>query len=127
MPNRSAKKKMKVGVRRGLVARLSKTMAEDDADGENVGIVKFGPEGARVLADLLDRRITSGGARDWAPRAFDDFAKLRPLHAVGTRGYPWTEIDFPQDYERAVRVVLPAIGDAGGSLPRIVLPVASGE
>jgi hypothetical protein len=34
---------------------------------------------------------------------------VRPLHAVGTRAYPWTEIDFPEDYERAIREVLPAI------------------
>jgi NDP-sugar pyrophosphorylase family protein len=56
--------------------------------------------------------VASGGLRDWAPRAFADFARLRPLHAIGTRGLPWTEIDFPQDYERAVNDVLPAIEDA---------------
>ena len=47
-----------------------------------------------------------------APRAFGDFAAVRPLHVVGTRGYPWTEIDFPEDYERAVREILPAIEGA---------------
>jgi len=121
---------MKVTIRRGLVVDISKTMAGDEADGENVGIVKFGAEGAHILADLLDERVTNGGVRDWAPRAFGDFAKLRPLHAIGTRGYPWTEIDFPEDYERAVRDVLPAIADGRGSIPRleaIDLPVASGE
>jgi choline kinase len=132
---------MKVKVRRGLVVDISKTMAPDDADGENVGIVKFGTEGAHILAEVLDERVSNGGARDWAPRAFGEFARLRPLHAIGTRGYPWTEIDFPEDYERAVRDVLPAIDGAGGSIRRvevtsrgshprpetIALPVASGE
>ncbi|HYM25820.1 MAG TPA: phosphocholine cytidylyltransferase family protein [Vicinamibacterales bacterium] len=113
---------MKVKIRRGLVAEISKTMAPGDADGENVGIVKFGPEGAHILAGILDDRITGGGTRDWAPRAFGDFAKLRPLHAVGTRGFPWTEIDFPEDFERAVRDVLPAIEGAD-----VEWPVASGE
>jgi hypothetical protein len=28
---------------------------------------------------------------------------------VETRGYPWTEIDFPEDYWRACAEVLPAI------------------
>ena len=97
-------------------------MAADEADGENVGIVKFGAEGAPMLARLLDDRITNGGVRDWAPRAFGDFARRRPLHAVGTRGYPWTEIDFPEDYERAVHDVLPLIDGSDVSLP-----VASGE
>jgi len=100
---------MKIRVRRGRVADISKTMAADDADGENVGVVKFGRDGARLLAGLLEQRVAAGGLKDWAPRAFCDFARIRPLHAVGTRGYPWTEIDFPEDYERAVRDILPAI------------------
>jgi choline kinase len=105
---------MKVQVRRGVVTDLSKTMAPEDADGENVGIVKFGAFDARRLAQCLDARIAAGGTRDWAPRAFLDFARERPLHAVGTRGFPWTEIDFPEDYERAVGEVLPAIEAIGG-------------
>jgi len=100
---------MKIRVRRGRVAAISKALPPDDADGENVGIVKFGPGGARLIASLLDQRVAAGGLKDWAPRAFADFAERRPLHVVGTRGYPWTEIDFPEDYERAVREILPAI------------------
>jgi len=100
---------MKIKVRRGRVVEISKTLPPEQADGENVGIVKFGAEGARLLGTLMDRRVTAGGLRDWAPRAFADFAGVRPLHAIGTRGYPWTEIDFPADYEHAVRNVLPAI------------------
>jgi choline kinase len=100
---------MKIKVRRGRVVEIAKTLPADDADGENVGVVKFGAEGARLLGRLLDQRVTAGGLRDWAPRAFGDFARVRPLHAIGTRGYPWTEIDFPEDYERAVRDILPAI------------------
>jgi choline kinase len=84
-------------------------MAPEEADGENVGVVKFGPEGARHIIGHLDARVASGGLRDWAPRAFCDFAQTHPLFAVGTRGLPWTEIDFPEDYERAVHEVLPAI------------------
>jgi choline kinase len=100
---------MKVQVRRGCVVTMSKTMASDLADGENVGVVRFGREGARRVVELLDARVAAGGLRDWAPRAFDDFAKERPLHVIGTRGYPWTEIDFPEDYHRAVNEILPEI------------------
>jgi choline kinase len=100
---------MKVKVRRGRVLEMSKTMAPDDADGENVGVVKFGRDGARRLVTLLDARGAAGGLREWAPRAFDDFAKERPLYAIGTRGYPWTEIDFPEDYHRAINEILPQI------------------
>jgi choline kinase len=84
-------------------------MDATEADGENLGMVKFSPAGARVLTPILDRIVSGGGLREWAPRAFLTFARVRPLHAIGTRGLPWTEIDFPEDYQRAVHEVLPAI------------------
>jgi L-glutamine-phosphate cytidylyltransferase len=100
---------MKVKVRCGRVVDISKQMPPDEADGENLGIVKFGPEGAARLVQIMDELVAAGGLRDWAPRAFREFAQVRPLHAIGTRGYPWIEIDFPDDYQRAVRDILPAI------------------
>jgi L-glutamine-phosphate cytidylyltransferase len=100
---------MKVKVRCGRVAEISKAMAPEEADGENLGIVKFGPASAPSLIDIMDGLIAAGGLRDWAPRAFGEFARERPLYAIGTRGYPWIEIDFPEDYQRAIRDVLPAI------------------
>ncbi|MFL6278613.1 MAG: NTP transferase domain-containing protein [Vicinamibacterales bacterium] len=100
---------MKVKVRCGRVVDMSKTMDPAEADGENLGIVKFGPSGAAALVDILDRLIGAGGLRDWAPRAFAEFAKAHPLHAIGTRGFPWIEIDFPEDYRRAAAEVLPRI------------------
>lgn len=102
---------MKITVRRGRVVDIAKTLPSADADGENLGIVKFGQAGARYLARLLDERVASGGLRDWAPRAFADFARMRSLYAIGTRGLPWTEIDFPEDYDRAVHEILPQIED----------------
>ncbi len=104
---------MKVQVRCGRVRAMSKQMNPDDADGENLGIVKFGPQGATELVEIMDRLVAAGGLRDWAPRAFHEFAQVGSLHAIGTRGFPWIEIDFPEDYQRAVREVLPQIdGDA---------------
>jgi choline kinase len=100
---------MKVAVRRGRVVSMSKDMDPAEADGENLGIVKFGSRGAAALVDIMDRLISAGSLRDWAPRAFSEFARERSLHAIGTRGYPWIEIDFPEDYRRAVNEVLPQI------------------
>jgi choline kinase len=102
---------MKVRVRCGRELDMSQTMAPEDADGENVGAVKFGAAGARLLIEKMDALVAAGDHKAWVPRAFAAFAAERPLHAVGTRGYPWTEIDFPEDYRRAVEVVLPQIED----------------
>ena len=100
---------MKVKVRDGLVIEMSKTMDPAEADGENLGIVKFGPAGAPAVIAIMDRIVAAGGLRDWAPRAFCEFAQHHPLQAVGTGGRPWIEIDFPEDYRRAVEDILPAI------------------
>lgn len=100
---------MKVKVRCGQVADISKEMDPSEADGENVGVAMFGSDGTRLLVEVLDSIVARGGSREWVPRAFQHFARLRPLHVVSTRGYPWTEIDFPDDLERARSEVLPAI------------------
>ena len=121
---------MKVKVRAGRIVDMSKDMNPLEADGENLGIVKFGARGAALLADILERRVEAGGLRDWAPRAFRDFAQIRPLHAIGTRGYPWIEIDFPEDYRRALREILPEIETSGtrGNRNTTTLPaLAAGD
>jgi choline kinase len=100
---------MKVKVRGGRVVDISKLMDPEEADGENLGVVKFGPSGAELLVEKMDSLIAARAYRDWAPRAFRDFATERPLYAIGTRGYPWTEIDFPEDYRLAVEEIWPSI------------------
>ena len=108
---------MKVKVRGGRVIDMSKTMDPAEADGENLGVVKFGPAGAASLVEIMDRLVAAGGLREWAPKAFATFAQTHALCAVGTRGLPWIEIDFPEDHARAVREILPAIEQQGGIEP----------
>jgi len=113
---------MKVKVHGGRIAAMSKTMPPEEADAENVGVVKFGACGSRVLVAEMDALLKAGERRAWAPQAFERFAQYRPLHAIGTRGYPWIEIDFPEDYRRAVDVVLPQIESDNVLVPDRVLP-----
>jgi choline kinase len=108
---RYSDEEMKIRVRAGCVTDISKTLDPSDTDGENVGIAKFGPAGAALLVEELTAALADGGVRDWLPRAFAAFARRRPLHVVETRGFPWIEIDFPEDYWHACAEVLPAIGD----------------
>lgn len=103
---------MKVKVRGGRVMAMSKLLPPEEADGENLGIVKFGPASAPHLISIMNSLVAAGGFRDWAPKAFSAFAQERPLYALGTDDYPWIEIDFPEDYQRAVRDVLPGIAGA---------------
>lgn len=100
---------MKVKVRKGLVVEMSKEMDPAEADGENVGIVKFGSTGAALLIEKMDALVAAGGLKEWAPRAFQEFTHVGQLHAISTRGYPWIEIDFPEDYRRATDEILAEI------------------
>jgi choline kinase len=100
---------MKVRVDRGCVAAIAKTLEPEMTHGENVGIAKFGRAGAAILVDEITGVLTGGGLREWLPKAFERFARVRPLHVIETRGFPWIEIDLPADYWEACAKVLPAV------------------
>lgn len=108
--NQLGDEEMKVKIEDGCVVDIRKDLAPAEADGENVGVVKFSPEGAKRLIDEMDSLISRGGCeRDWAPRAFRAYALRYPLHAISTEDFPWIEIDFPADYQRAEEEILPRI------------------
>jgi L-glutamine-phosphate cytidylyltransferase len=105
-----AEEEMKVKIWQGFAVDFGKDLPADDAHAENVGILKFGAEGGRRLIDQLDALIGGGLVNAWAPRAFRALASAWPLRAIDTAGWPWTEIDFPEDLARAREVIAPAIG-----------------
>lgn len=100
---------MKVKVKDERVVDISKEMDPLEANGENVGIVKFSAIGANALIGYMNTLIANGRTKEWAPRAFREFAMNHPLYALSTAGLPWIEIDFPEDYQRAVTEVYPRI------------------
>lgn len=107
--NHLGEEEMKVKVSNDLVVDISKDMDPAEADGENVGIVKFSAAGARRLVEEMDALISRGSEREWAPRAFREFATRHPLHAISTGDLPWIEIDFPEDYRKAQEEIFPQI------------------
>jgi L-glutamine-phosphate cytidylyltransferase len=100
---------MRVTIRAGLVVDFGKSLPVECCHGENVGMVKFGVEGACRLRDSLARLVGTGHENDWAPFAFRDVARTWPLHAIATDGDPWIEIDHAADLERARRIIAPTI------------------
>lgn len=103
---------MKVVVRDGRVAAIDKGLDPAAADGENVGVVKFGARGARALFEAARALLGEGRANAWAPAAYARMLAHVPIAAVPTAGLPWAEIDFPADVERAEREVIPRIDPA---------------
>ena len=107
--NHLGDEEMKVKLANGLVVDIRKDLNPAEADGENVGMVKFSSAGARELVKEMDALISRGFEREWAPRAFREFASRFPLHAIGTGDLPWIEIDFPEDYRNAQEEIFPKI------------------
>jgi choline kinase len=110
---------MKVVVRAGRVAEIAKTIPPLDADGENVGIAKFSAAGAALLVEELDQMVAAGATGDWLPAAFARFSRRRALHVVESRGFPWIEIDFPEDYWRACSEIAPILDATDSQRARV--------
>ena len=102
---------MKVKVNSDRVIDIGKEMPTHQADGENLGIVKFSPAGAKVLFEKVDELISKGLVNKWVPFAFQQIASYHHLYAVDIGNLPWIEIDFAEDYEKAKEVVYPRIVD----------------
>ncbi len=100
---------MKVKLEGDRVVDIRKDMEPDQADGENVGVVKFSEKGNRLLLQTADGLVARGEVNVWAPRAFQDLCSSYPLHAVSTEELPWIEIDFPEDLAQARADIYPRI------------------
>jgi len=102
-----ADEEMKVRTWQGFAIDFSKDLPAWEAHGENVGILKFGAVGGRLLVDHIDALVAAGDLNAWAPKAFRSLAQEWPIRAITTDGLPWTEIDFPEDLERASAMLQP--------------------
>jgi choline kinase len=105
---------VKVCVRNGLPIELRKQLAVDlvyDTIGESIGFFRFEPGGARRLASLVAGYIESGRAQLPHEEAVRDLLKeqSRVIEVTDVTGFPWIEIDFPLDVERAARQILPRL------------------
>ena len=108
-PSELGEEEMKVRITGGRVVEISKLIDPSIADGENVGIAKFGPSGAKLIIRHMARILSRGDYHAWVPQAFQAFAEGQSLFAISTAGYPWIEIDFPEDYHKARLEILPRI------------------
>jgi choline kinase len=88
-----------------------------EAVGESVGLFRVAPADLRLLAEETRRRADGDGRSE----SYDEV--IRALVLAGrfggedVTGLPWIELDFPEDIERARRVILPAILQSGVERP----------
>ena len=101
------REEMSVQVINDHLADMSKTLPTQLVSGENLGILKLTHETAKLVFARAGELIAEGREKDWLGSAIRDVAKSRPIRAVDVSGLPWTEIDFPNDLQRARRDVWP--------------------
>jgi len=84
-----------------------------DRHGESVGFFRFSPAMAGKLAARCQALADAGGGMLEYEEAIRDLILEAP-HRFGAEDVgdlPWTEIDFPEDVDRARDVILPQLAD----------------
>ncbi|KPL11702.1 hypothetical protein AMJ85_03265 [candidate division BRC1 bacterium SM23_51] len=96
----------------GRIRRISKDLEPVTGDGENVGVVRLGREGARRFFEFADEMVRRREWNHWVPFAIDSLCETHPFFAVLTGGLPWIEIDYLHDLRAAREKVFPKIHEA---------------
>ncbi|MEE8338101.1 MAG: phosphocholine cytidylyltransferase family protein [Dehalococcoidia bacterium] len=105
---------MIAGVRDGRVRALRRGRLDGfDLTGETVGFTKLDAASLPVLRAIVATVAAADAESDYE-QALDRFVGEYGADYVLVGERPWTEIDFPEDVERAEREVLPRL-DAAGS------------
>lgn len=100
---------MKVRTRDGIITAISKDMPPAEAEGENVGIIKFSVKALQRVVEIAQQANAKKEYRHWVPYSVHALAGRHPFRAVSIGNLPWIEIDYRHDLDRAEKVVLPKI------------------
>lgn len=103
---------VKVCFRDGVMVDFRKTPEHaHDWHGESVGFFKFSPSMAAALADACQGYIDSGQTHVEYEEAIRDLMLAQPhrFTYIDVTDLPWTEIDFPEDIDKARNIILPAL------------------
>lgn len=105
---------VKIAIQQGKMVEFSKKLPanlEYDTLGESVGFFKFNTEIAEKIAQTCAGYKIEGLLDAPHEEALRDVLLARPsdFDCEDITGLPWLEVDFPEDVERAIKQVLPAI------------------
>jgi len=105
---------VKIAVKQGQMVEFRKILPAGlkfDTLGESVGFFKFDGNIAVKIAQVCDGYKTEGLLDAPHEEALRDILLALPLafSYEDVSGLPWLEVDFPEDVERAIKQVLPAI------------------
>ena len=91
----------------GRILAMSKTIPPERVAAEAVGPVKFSQAGGRQFIDLIGSYVAQGDLKRWFFYTIAEFAADHPFAGIKNPGFPWAEIDTPEDLAEASRKVPP--------------------
>ncbi len=104
---------VKVHVKDGLIDAVGKSLPPETCAGEFIGVARYEADSARALADALTRGVdTPGGDEAYFEAALNEVCATHPIHAVDVGDLPCTEVDFPEDLQRAREIIAPKLQSA---------------
>lgn len=92
---------MKTRVDGSRVTFLGKTLPEEFASGNAIGMYRFSARTADLLREEIGRWVRRGRLNDFYVAAINELAARIPIHAVSTEGLTWGEIDDHNDLAAA--------------------------
>ncbi len=93
------------------IMRMSKRLAPEWSAAEVVGPAKFSAAGARRIIEYLDDVIGAGERGRWAYDVFGTLAEELRFSGLDNPGCFWSEIDTPEDADRATQRMPRALVD----------------
>ncbi len=100
---------MKVHLREGRLVEMSKTLPASLVGGENVGMLRMSRDTAAAVGEAATAIAEAGGHRGWLASAVNEVAADHSFRCLDVAGWPWVEIDFPEDLVRARAEVFPEV------------------
>lgn len=85
----------------GKITDISKTIPQQRADGEYIGIARFDAMGAKSLRSAMSEIIAEGRTDEWYEAAIAAMSSRTTIKTCPTGGLPWIEIDTPADFTAA--------------------------
>ncbi len=97
---------MKVRLDGERLVRIGKDLALDEVDGESIGMILFRDRGGDWFRRSLGKALENEAARRrWYLSVIDEMASEDRVWTCSVAGLDWQEIDFPEDLERAEKLV----------------------
>jgi choline kinase len=97
---------MKVRAEGDRLCEIGKTLPIERVNGESIGFLAFRGDGPALFRSAMDETMrTPEGLKWWYLKVIDMLAHQGHVGTVSIEGMRWGEIDFPDDLDRAGKMV----------------------